>query len=427
MRIVIISLGSRGDIQPYIALGKGLQAAGHIVRMATHENFEFLVSSHGLEFSPMTGNVQEFMETPKMRELMEKGDFFAINSEAAKATKRAAIDWAKDSLMACQGTDLVVTGVGGLFLGLALAEKFNLPLLQAYIFPFTPTKAFPAILFPKSLAKLGSSVNWLSHHLFRQIMWQGSRKGDELARKQVLGLPIAPFFGLYNSPHLRRFPILYGFSPSIIVPPSDWRNTHVTGYWFLDEAPDWTPPEGLLDFLLSGSPPVFVGFGSMGNRNPEATANLVLKAIAIAGQRAILQSGWGGLSKSDLPDTVFIVDSIPHSFIFPHVAAVVHHGGAGTTSAAIRAGVPSIVIPFFGDQPFWGQRIAELGGGTKPIPRKQITAENLAKAIRMATDCAMRETAASLGKKIRAEDGIANAVAIVNQIDQQIKRQITNR
>ena len=421
MRIVIISLGSRGDVQPYIALGKGLQKAGHIVRMATHENFESLISSHGLEFSPMSGNVQEFMETPKMRELTEKGDFFAINAEATKATKRAAIDWAKDSLIACQGADLLVTGVGGLFLGVALAEKFNLPLLQAYIFPFTPTKAFPAILFPKSLAKLGSYVNWLSHHLFQQIMWQGSRKGDELARKQVLGLPIAPFFGLYNSPHLRRFPILYGFSPSIIAPPSDWRNTHVTGYWFLDEDSDWTASEDLIDFLLKGTPPVFIGFGSMGNRNPEATADLVLKAIAIAGQRAILQSGWGGLSKRDLPDTVFIVDSIPHSFIFPYVAAVVHHGGAGTTSAAIRAGVPSIVIPFFGDQPFWGNRIAELGGGTEPIPRKQITAENLAKAIRIVvTDRAMREKAANLGKQIQAEDGIANAVAIINQIERQI-------
>ena len=421
MRIVIISLGSRGDVQPYIALGKGLQKAGHIVRMATHENFEFLVSSHGLEFSPMTGNVQEFMATPKMRELTEKGDFFAINAEATKATKRAAIDWAKDSFIACQDVDLLITGVGGLFLSLALAEKFHLPLLQAYIFPFTPTKAFPAILFPKSLAKLGSYVNWLSHVLFRQIMWQGTRQGDELARKQVLELPAAPFFGSYNSPHLQRFPVLYGFSPSIINPPSDWRNTHVTGYWFLDEDPNWTPSKDLMDFLLEGAPPVFVGFGSMGNRNPEATADLVLKAIAIAGQRAILQSGWGGLSKKDLPDTVFIVDSIPHSFIFPYVAAVVHHGGAGTTSAALRAGVPSIVIPFFGDQPFWGNRIAELGGGTKPIPRKKLTAESLAKAIHIAiADQPMRRMASKLGKEIQGEDGIANAVAIINQIEKQI-------
>ena len=374
MRIAIISLGSRGDVQPYIALGKGLQKAGHIVRLASHENFESLISSHGLEFFPMTGNVQEFMATPKMRELTEKGDFLAINAEAT--------------------------------------------LLQAYIFPFTPTKAFPAILFPKSLAKLGSYINWFSHVLFRQIMWQGTRQGDELARKQVLELPAAPFLGAYNSPHLQRFPVLYGFSPSIINPPSDWQNTHVTGYWFLDEDPNWTPSKDLMDFLLEGSPPVFIGFGSMGNRNPEATADLVLKAIAIAGQRAILQSGWGGLSKRDLPDTVFIVDSIPHAFIFPYVAAVVHHGGAGTTSAALRAGVPSIVIPFFGDQPFWGNLIAELGVGTKPIPRKKLTAEHLAKAIQMAvTDRSMCETAANLGEKIRAENGIAKAVAIVNQIE----------
>jgi UDP:flavonoid glycosyltransferase YjiC (YdhE family) len=238
-----------------------------------------------------------------------------------------------------------------------------------------------------------------------------------------LELPAAPFFGAYNSPHLQRFPVLYGFSPSIINPPSDWQNTHVTGYWFLDEDPNWTPSKDLMDFLLEGAPPVFIGFGSMGNRNPEATADLVLQAIAIAGQRAILQSGWGGLSKRDLPDTVFILDSIPHSFIFPYMAAVVHHGGAGTTSAALRAGVPSIVIPFFGDQPFWGNRIAELGCGTEPIPRKKLTAENLAEAIQMAvTDRSTCETAANLGEKIRAENGIAKAVAIVNQLDKTTQR-----
>jgi sterol 3beta-glucosyltransferase len=420
MRIAIIALGSRGDIQPYIALGKGLKAAGHIVRLVTHENFEVLVSSYGLEFCPVKGNVQEFMETPEMQGLLEKGNFLAINALASKASQRAAIDWAEGSLAACQGIELLIVGVGGLFLSLALAEKFKLPLLQAYIFPFTPTTAFPAILFPQSISKLGGYVNRLSHHLFRQIMWQGSRTGDELARKKVLGLPTAPFWGPYNSKHFQRYPILYGLSPSIIPKPSDWRNTQMTGYWFLDEAADWTPPAALLDFLQSGSPPVYIGFGSMGSRNPEKTADIVLQAIALTGERAILQSGWGGLSKSDLPNTVFMVDSISHSWLFPHMAAVVHHGGAGTTAAGLRAGVPTIIIPFFGDQPFWGQRIAELGVGAKPIPRKQLTSKRLAEGIhRVMTDRLMRQRAAELGAKIQAEDGIAHAVAIVQEIEKR--------
>jgi sterol 3beta-glucosyltransferase len=212
MRIAIIALGSRGDVQPYIALGKGLQAVGHSVRLLTHENFEQLVSSHGLEFWPARGNVQAIMESPKLRELLERGNFLAITAYTSKAAQKAAIDWAEDGLVACQGMDLLIAGVGGLFVALALAEKLNLPLLQTYIFPFTPTKAFPAILFPPFVSKFGSLVNRLSHHFFRQIMWQGARKGDQLARQQVLGLPAAPFWGLYNSSPLQRYPILYGLN-----------------------------------------------------------------------------------------------------------------------------------------------------------------------------------------------------------------------
>ena len=418
MRIAIVALGSRGDVQPYLALGKGLTVSGHQVRLMTHENFEGLVSSHGLAFYPAKGNVQEFMETPEMRSLLEKGNFFAINAHAAKASQQAAIDWAEGSIDACQGMDLLMVGVGGLFLSVALAEKFNIPLLQAYIFPFTPTAAFPAILFPQSISKLSGFVNRWSHHVFRQIMWQASRVGDGLARQQVLNLPTAPFWGPYSSRSLQQHPVLYGFSPSVISKPADWRNTHVTGYWFLDEATDWIPPERLVDFLNRGPSPIYIGFGSMGSRNPEETADLILTAIALTGQRAILQSGWGGLMKRDLPETVFMVDSISHSWLFPRMAAVVHHGGAGTTAAGLRAGVPSLVIPFFGDQPFWGQRVAELGVGPKPIQRKELTAERLATAIqRMITDRPMRQRAADLGEKIRSEDGIANAITIVNKIE----------
>lgn len=418
MQIMIMAMGSRGDVQPYVALGKGLKAAGHSVRLATHENFESLVNSHELEFYPLKGNVQAFLEDTENRKLLENGNFLAINARAAKASQRAAIDWADGGLVAGQGMDLLIAGVGGLFLGVSLAEKLKIPLLQAYIFPFTPTKAFPAVLFPQSISKLGGAVNRLSHHIFRQIMWQGARTGDGLARQQVLDLPTAPFWGDYNSVHLQRYPILYGLSPSVIAKPSDWQNTHITGYWFLDEAPDWSPPLALLEFLQSGSPPMFIGFGSMVSRNPEETADLVLQAISLTGQRAILQSGWSGLSKRDLPDTVFMVDSVPHSWLFPQVAAVVHHGGAGTTAAGLRAGIPTIVIPFFGDQPFWGRRVAELGVGTAPIPRKELTAERLAEAIHKAvSDPAMRQRTADLGAKIQAEDGVANAVAIVQELE----------
>lgn len=414
MRIAIIAMGSRGDVQPYLALGKGLKAAGHIVRLITHENFEKLVTSHGIEFCPVKSNVQEVMESPELRELLERGNFLAINKYTSKLVKDISIDWARDGLIACEGTDLLIAGVGGLYLAISLAEKLRIPFLQAYIFPFTPTKAFPAVLFPQSISKLGGTVNRLSHHLFRQIMWQASRQADGLARQQVLNLPPAPFLGSYNSPILRQYPTLYGLSSSVIPQPADWHNTHVTGYWFLDEAADWTPPATLSKFLASGAPPVYIGFGSMGSRNPAATANLVLAALERTGQRGILVSGWGGLNQSHLPPTVHMAESVPHSWLFPRVAAVVHHGGAGTTAAGLRAGVPSIIIPFFGDQLFWGQQVEKLGVGTAPIPRKKLTVELLAQAIDIAvTDPVMRQQAANLGAKIQTEDGIANAVRVI--------------
>jgi sterol 3beta-glucosyltransferase len=414
MKIAIVALGSRGDVQPYVALGKALKAAGHGVRLVTHENFETLVTSHGLTFCAMPGNVQEVVESPELRALLEKGNFLAINAYTSKLVKTISIEWAKAGFVACQGMDLLIGGVGGGSIMRALAEKLQIPILEAHVFPYSPTTAFPAVLFPAALAKLGGVVNWLSHHLMRQIMWQLSRNADRLVRSQVLNLPPAPFFGPKPDAKLKPFPTLYGFSPSVIPKPADWKNTEVTGAWFLDAEPDWTPPEALVSFLAEGPAPLYIGFGSMGSRNPQETADLVLQAIAKTGQRAILQSGWGGLATDHLPKHVLIVNSIPHSWLFPQMAAIVHHGGAGTTAAALRAGVPSIVVPFFGDQPFWGQRVADLGVGLAPIPRKQLTADRLAQAIQiMVSNSVMRQRSAQLGAKIQAEDGLARAVETI--------------
>jgi sterol 3beta-glucosyltransferase len=419
MRIAIMAPGSRGDVEPYLALGKGLGQAGHTVRLVTHQNFEGFVSSHGVEFWPIEGNVQEIAQSGDMRALLERGNFLAIMSQMAKEAQRGALALAEGGLAACRGTDLVIAGIGGVFVGIALAEKLRLPLLQAYYIPFTPTRAYASFLLPKLPPWFGGALNRLSHQLARQVMWQGFRSADRVARRDVLGLPAAPLWGPFSADHFRRHPILYGYSSSVIPKPPDWDdNTHVTGYWFLDPADDWTPPPTLVEFLRAGSPPVYVGFGSMSNRKPEETADLILQALARAEQRAVILSGWSGLYTADLPDSVFMLNSIPFSWLFPRVAAVVHHGGAGTTAASLRAGVPSIIIPFFGDQPFWGQRVAELGVGPEPIPRRKLTVERLEQAIRVAlTDGAMRQRARDLGSKIQAEDGIAHAVAVVQRME----------
>lgn len=416
MRIVIIASGSRGDVEPYVALGKGLQAAGHVVRLVTHQNFESLVTSHGLEFWPVEGNVQDVAES--MAALIENGKFLAILAQMGKEAQRGALALTSASLAACRSMELIVAGIGGVFVGIALAEKLGLPLLQAYYIPFTPTRAYPAFVIPKPPSFLGTLPNRPSYQIARQMMWQAFRFADQAARREVLGLPAAPFFGPFNAECMRGQPILYGYSPAVIPPPADWgADIHVTGYWFLDPAEDWTPPPALLDFLQAGPPPVYVGFGSMSSRKPEETADLILAALARTQQRAIIHAGWGGMQRVDLPDTVMMVDNVPFAWLFPRVAAVVHHGGAGTTAAGLRAGVPSVIVPFFGDQPYWGQRVADLGVGPAPIPRKKLTAERLTQAIQTAvTDQAMRGRAVELGARIRAEDGIARAVAVVEQM-----------
>jgi sterol 3beta-glucosyltransferase len=418
MRIAILASGSRGDIQPYVALGVGLQEAGHEIRLVTHRDFEALVQSHGLAFWPVAGNVQAIAQSTEMRDRIDSGNFLALLAQMAREAERGAVGLAERGLAACRGMDLILAGLGGVFVGLALAEKLGLPLVQAYYTPFTPTRAYPSFLLAGLPSWFGGSLNRLSHHLARQIMWQSFRSADRLARQRVLGLPPAPFWGPYHADPIRHMPILYGFSPSVLTPPLDWGDSiHVTGYWFLEETADWTPPPALVEFLQAGPPPVYVGFGSMSQRKPEETAQLVLQALAQTDQRAILLSGWSGLQEIEVPDSVFVIDSVPHAWLFPRAAAVVHHGGAGTTAAGLRAGVPSVIVPFFGDQPFWGQRVAQLGVGPAPIPRRELTVERLAQAIHEAvTDPAMRQRAAHLGSNIRAEDGIARAVAVIQHI-----------
>ena len=204
----------------------------------------------------------------------------------------------------------------------------------------------------------------------------------------------------------------------MIPHPPDWAdNINVTGYWFLEPDENWIPPQPLVDFLQAGPAPVYIGFGSMSHSKPEETTRFVLDALAATQQRGILLAGWGGMHTEDLPDTVFTVDAVPFSWFFPRMSAVVHHGGAGTTAAGLRAGMPSIVIPFFGDQPFWGRRVAQLGVGPSPIPLRKLNVDLLSQAIETALgDTAMRQRAAELGATIQAEDGIGNAISILEKI-----------
>jgi UDP:flavonoid glycosyltransferase YjiC (YdhE family) len=213
----------------------------------------------------------------------------------------------------------------------------------------------------------------------------------------------------------RRIPLLDAYSPTVVTRPPDWGSwLHVTGYWFLERPAQWLPPPDLVSFLRSGSPPVFVGFGSVPFPNAEASTDLVVRALARAGQRGVLVAGGSRLVTGQLSNEVFAVDSVPYDWLFPQVCAAVHQGGAGVTGAALRAGLPSVVVPVFGDHPFWAQRVFQLGAGPRPIPVKQLTEDDLASAIRLTAGSEMRDRAAAIGERIRAENGVARAVEAIH-------------
>ena len=412
--ISIVTGGSRGDVQPYVALGAGLKSAGHAVRLLASANFETLVTDAGLSFHSTGEDIEALLQGEAWRKTMERGNFLAILAHMRSEMRQHARRTARDLPPLLAGSDLILTGMAGIAGTFAVAGMLAIPVLQAYVVPFTPTRAFPSPLVPN--LPLGGTLNRLSFHVMRQLFWQ-SFKVSDVATRRALGLRQGSFWGPFRSLARSNAPVLYGYSPSILPRPDDWTDQHyVTGYWFLDAPSDWTPPVELVDFLQAGEPPVYIGFGSMGSRNPHEAGQIALEALERSGQRGILATGWGGLTTAELPDTVHLVSSIPHSWLLPRTRAVVHHGGAGTTAAALRAGVPSIVVPFMGEQAFWGQRVADLGAGPAPIPRRALTGQRLANAITESIrNAQMRRQAHAIGRQLRAEDGIGAAVAIVDR------------
>ncbi len=417
MHVLIIALGSRGDVQPYIALGQGLARAGHRVRLLTNAEFADLVRSYDLEVCPVDINVQAAMQAPDASAAIEGGNLLTSFLKLTKlATSRTRLV-VEAGLTAARTADVIVAGFGGMFVAASLAEKLGLSFVQAYNVPMTPTREYAGALFPWLSFWPRSLTHRLSHRLTRQMVWQAARSAGNAARRDLLGLPAAPVRGMFDSPLFNRAPTLYGFSQAVLPRPADWpANVHVTGFWYADEPETWTPPRELVEFIEGGPVPVYIGFGSMSSEKPDQTTRVVLDALAAHGRRAVVHSGWAGLGATPVPENVFVVGSVPHSWLLPRMAAAVHHGGAGTTAAAFRAGLPSVVVPFHGDQPFWAQLTERLGVGTKPIPRRKLDAGSLAHAIEEAVGSPeMRRKAAALGEKIRGEDGVRAAVSLIEE------------
>jgi sterol 3beta-glucosyltransferase len=365
MKILISTLGTRGDIQPYLALAVGLQQAGHHVTLSTSYNFTEWIQSYGVSVHPTRFSDQEFMQRPETQAVIKSGNPVRLFPMMRKIMSQS-VEAMDDDWQAVQDAEFVLQSGTGAD-ALEAASKLNLPAAFAYLVPFAPTRAFPSFFLGASRFSLGEGYNYRTHVLMHQVLWAGLGGPMTNTWRKRLGLrPWRSYAEMSKYARSLNTPILSGFSPNVIAKPPDWDEVqHVTGYWFLDEPAGWQPPADLLNFLENGPPSVCIGFGSMGDDDPERVTRLALRALELSGQRGILRTGWGGITRLEAPSNVFFADNVPHSWLFPRLAAVVHHGGAGTTAAGLRAGVPGILTPFVGDQFAWAERVVTLGAGPR--------------------------------------------------------------
>ncbi len=412
MHITIFVYGTWGDICPHVVLGMALQQAGHEVQVVASPGYEAWVRARNLGFYPLTTDVNTFAK--ENASLMEAGIVRQLQT-MRKTLSPILMQMGLEVLEATRESDVLMTVEFGVSLLFDVLRVNKLRTILINPAPLNPTREFSSVLpSAPSWFPFPQWYNRMSYRLIQRIEWStlaGAR--NELATKH-LGLAKSKFRDFQSI--LTAAPSLTTVSKHLVQRPADWpAHWQVTGYLF-DDDPDWTPPQALCDFLAAGEAPVYIGFGSMPDSKPQATTRMLIDAVQQAGKRAVILTGWAGLNADDLPENVYILKYAPHSWLFPRMAAVVHHGGAGTTASGFRAGVPTVIVPHNGDQPYWGRRAWQLGVGTQPIPRKKLTTDKLAAAIREATtNHEMQSRAAELGTKIAAEDGVGMAVETVQR------------
>lgn len=423
MRITIVTIGTRGDAQPYLALGAGLQAAGHSVTLCTHENFRPFIESYGVTFMPLAGDIRAILESEEGKTLLATRNPVTMTRKMTQLALPSLRQMTADIIAATRDADLILGSTLGYFNAMTAAQVNRVPLYLAGLQPMTPTASFGGSSFPiiNPQLPLAGIYNRLSYTFTYRLLHLVSARLLNQIRAELTGLPPLRYGDFFDDLRQQRKPVIYGISEAALPRPADWKsNVHVTGFWFLDLQRSWTPPAALTAFLDAGTPPVYIGFGSMSDREPEAVGMMVLEALRKTGQRGILLSGWEGLKTRDLPADVLLLDNVPHDWLFPRMAMVVHHGGMGTTAAALRAGVPQLVIPFSADQPFWGAQVHRLGVAPPPIPRKKLSADRLAAAIETTLrSTAMQEKAKQMGARISAEQGVSHAVSVIETLNQQ--------
>nr|WIL59759.1 UDP-glucosyltransferase 80A41 [Paris polyphylla] len=411
LQIVILIVGTRGDVQPFIPIGKRFQDYGHRVRLATHANFKEFVLTAGLEFYPLGGD-------PKvLAEYMVKNKGFLPSSPSEIPIQRKQLKEIIFSLLsACKDPDLdsgipfkadAIIANPPAYGHTHVAEALKIPIHIIFTMPWTPTSEFP---HPLSRVKQHAGYR-LSYQIVDSMIWLGIRDMINDFRKRKLKLrPVTYLSGSQGS--VSDIPHAYIWSPHLVPKPKDWGpKIDVVGFCFLDLASNYEPPESLVKWLQDGEKPVYIGFGSLPVQGPEKMTNIIVEALEITGQRGIINKGWGGLGTLAEPkDSVYVLDNVPHDWLFLQCKAVVHHGGAGTTSAGLRAACPTAIVPFFGDQQFWGERVYARGLGPAPIPVEEFSLPKLVDAMKFLLDPKVKERTVEVAKAMELEDGVNGAV-----------------
>ncbi|WP_266170710.1 glycosyltransferase [Dyella subtropica] len=409
--IVIFTIGTQGDVRPCVALGQGLRRAGYPVRIATSGNFAGLVREAGLEFFPLTADFQAMLEAD--RSIADQGlDLRAMARIFRERYAQWAVHWVDEGLAASENAGLLIGVSNSTLLAKALSERRGVPFAIARLQPLTPSRLLPPMVLSGSRERLPGALSLAAHHLLYLLVWHVMRPAiNDIVRPQ-LGLPRYPWHGPYLGRGALDAKVINGFSRHVLARPADWPDSsQVTGYWFFDP-PAWTPPTDLGDFLAAGPKPVYIGFGSMVSNQAAAFTRTVLDGVRKSGQRAVLAAGWGGLDIPEgmLDEQIYGLRQAPHDWLFPRMAAAVHHGGAGTTAAAARAGIPSAVVPFYGDQPFWARCLQRRGVAPPALDRERLDANAVATALAAMQQPSMIKEAEALGRAVRAEDGVGEAL-----------------
>ncbi|PLN75345.1 UDP-Glycosyltransferase/glycogen phosphorylase [Aspergillus taichungensis] len=434
MNLVIHVVGSRGDVQPFIVLGKALMRHGHRVRLATHLVFRNFVRENGLEFFNIGGDPAELMSfmvknpklIPKMNSLLQgaigrrRKEIRTIIGGCWRSCMEAGEGLDSDSDAPLKERPFVADAIIAnppSFAHIHCAEKLGIPLHMMFTMPWSPTQAFPHPLANVRTTDIKPSVaKFASYAITEILIWQGVGDLQNDFRRYELGLEQLDALRAPSILHRLRIPFTYFWSPSLLPKPGDWEShIDISGFNFLQGNNTFEPPQDLAHFLETGPPPIYVGFGSIVVDDPDALTRTVLDAVRITGQRALISQGWGGLGGSHMVDgldqDVMFIGSCPHDWLFPRVSCVVHHGGAGTTAIGLALGRPTTIVPFFGDQPFWGSLVALNNAGAHPITFTKLTADKLAEAINFCLEPQMIARVQQLSDKIQTEQGAEDGVA----------------